>query len=807
MNYQSLPIDGRLAFQPQDRTGSDFIDVERLLRMALRQARVVILCGLIGLFFGILYLQTTPPTYVAVSRVLIDEGLGNVVDDVLPVTVSAQNESVVLSQIEIIRSSRLAGVVVDRLNLAENDDFMQPPVSLLARAIGYARMGFHYALSAIPGSSGAAGPSQAAEIDETTRQAIIARMKRDRAIMMLQGNLLAQRVGRSLVIAIGYQSHNPDIAAVITRTYAEAYLRDQLNASFDATERTALWLEGRLAELRQSSQAAAVAVETFRAENGLTAARGTLVTEQQVSELTARLIAAQADTAHALARYRQYQALISAPLSESIGSLILPSEDGVNTALLELKSQYQSLIRRKATIEENFGAEHPQAVALGREIDGLGGRISEELRQLSEGYRSEYEVAQAREAAMRDSVDAASGQSAQANQAQIRLRELEQQATALTALYTSFLDRYERATQQQSFPIPKVRVISEAMRPTAASEPRTIMVLGLSIILGLMMGSGLGVLNEFNERFFRTGDDVTDRLGLKFLGYLPLLGRGGARTGQAGEAASQSGTPEMTTRAKMRVTVTAPTSMFAETLRNAKVAADVVLQGGRGKVIGIVSALPGEGKSTVAANFAELVAGTGARTLAIDGDLRNPGLTRNLEVLADRGLVDAVIDADNWRSLLKYDQQTGLAILPGIVRGRFSHTAEALTSAGMRRLVEEARQEFDYVVVDLPPLGPVVDAKAFAQQVDGFFLVVEWGKTPRALCRSLLESEPGLSGKMLGVVLNKVRLNALARYGSFGGSEQFFSRYSSYYIETPGKPRQTRPATTPRKKAAAPASR
>jgi len=118
-----------------------------------------------------------------------------------------------------------------------------------------------------------------------------------------------------------------------------------------------------------------------------------------------------------------------------------------------------------------------------------------------------------------------------------------------------------------------------------------------------------------------------------------------------------------------------------------------------------------------------------------------------------------------------------------VLRGQFSHTSELLSSAGMRRFIDNAKETFEYIVVDLPPLGPVVDAKAFAPLVDGFVLVAEWGRTPRAMVRSLLEQEPYVANKIVGAVLNKVDLKKLPKYGSLGGSEKFFDRYSTYYLE------------------------
>ena len=140
MNYANFPLDKRMPLPNSDAgNGEDFIDIERLLGMAARQAKVVAVCAAIGLFLGMLYLQTTPPKYVSVSSVLIDEGLNKIVDDISAASTTMQTDSAILSQIEILTSTRLAAVVVDKLKLDQNDAFMNPPQSALAQGVGLIR--------------------------------------------------------------------------------------------------------------------------------------------------------------------------------------------------------------------------------------------------------------------------------------------------------------------------------------------------------------------------------------------------------------------------------------------------------------------------------------------------------------------------------------------------------------------------------------------------------------------------------------------------------------------------------------------
>jgi succinoglycan biosynthesis transport protein ExoP len=211
------------------------------------------------------------------------------------------------------------------------------------------------------------------------------------------------------------------------------------------------------------------------------------------------------------------------------------------------------------------------------------------------------------------------------------------------------------------------------------------------------------------------------------------------------------------------------------------VAADLGLADQKSKVLGVVSCLPSEGKTTIAANLSVLFAMQGARSLLIDGDLRNPGLTRSLDAKPNEGLIEALVGGVPSDQVLRWDSSGKIAVLPTILKRRISHTSELLASLGMAQLLETFRSEFDYVVVDLPPLGPIVDAKAFANRIDAFVLVVEWGHTSRQLVRSMMASNPLIREKCLGVILNKSDESKMKYYRSYGSVDYYASQYQKYY--------------------------
>jgi len=762
---------------PEDT--DSFIDLEQLVSAARRQIKVVALCAAVGLAMGIVYLAFTPKVYTAATDILLDDSLTRFAEDKDTAPAHIQADSMVLSEVEIMKSTRLARAVVLAAKLNENEAFLNPPRS----PFGWLKD----QLRAVTGIFSSAPASKGDAVEDP---------KIKRAITLLQSGLSAERTGRSFVIEVSLSAYDPETAGMITRAYADAYLADHLNANFDATQRATVWLQGRLGELRDSSQAAAMEVERFRAENGLTAARGELMSDQQLSDLNAQLIVAQADTANALARYTQYKSIVDSGPDNAVKNATIPSDKANSGVLNDLKTRYLAITKREQDVTTRFGADHPQAVALRREQADVSRQIFQELQQLTESYRNEYEVAKSRETSLRDNVGQMTGQNSQSSEKMVKLRELDQKATALATLYQSFLARYEEASQQRSFPIAEARVISQADNPTQASSPRRTMVLALSLVLGLIGGACVGAYQEFLERFFRTGDDVRSALNVNFLGYLPITGnrlaKAKAKPGDGKPTASDAVTPRI-----LRVAINAPSSSFAETLRNVKLASDVVLQRSPCKVIGFVSVLPHEGKTTVAANFAGLLAANGVKTLLIDADLRNPGLSRSLSVAPEKGLVEAIVGDHRWQSACLVDRKTRLAIIPAVTRGHPSHTSELISGPGMRDLIAEARKSFDYIVVDLPPLGPVIDVKAFAPLADGLVMVAEWGVTPRTLVRSALNAEPAVAAKVLGLVLNKTDMKKLARYGAFGSAEQYFDRYASYYVdkpETKGKAERLEPA-------------
>jgi succinoglycan biosynthesis transport protein ExoP len=220
-----------------------------------------------------------------------------------------------------------------------------------------------------------------------------------------------------------------------------------------------------------------------------------------------------------------------------------------------------------------------------------------------------------------------------------------------------------------------------------------------------------------------------------------------------------------------------PFSRFAETLRSINVSIDVARLTREIKVIGIVSSLPKEGKTTVAANFSHLTALTGHRTLLIDGDLHTRSLTRELAPNAKAGLVEPLKDPRSFGYQIQRSKETGLDFLPSFFASRMVNSADIMASAAVADLLALAREHYDYIVIDLAPVMPLADAKAVSHLTDAMVYVIEWGKTTRSALQESVSGSEVIQKKLLGTVLNRANPKMLKRIEAYKGS------HYSYYVE------------------------
>ena len=300
---------------------------------------------------------------------------------------------------------------------------------------------------------------------------------------------------------------------------------------------------------------------------------------------------------------------------------------------------------------------------------------------------------------------------------------------------------------------------------------------------GIALGVGVGLLRDLMDRVFRTGTQVQSLLQMPCIAMVPLLKTTRLGRRQLPAKASEARTVTRDASVFWNV-VNSPLSLFAESIRSIKLAT-YDCETGPNKVIGLTSALPNEGKSTIAVAVAQLMAQGGRRVIIVDCDLRIPSLSRRLAPDASVGIVDVISGARSLEETVWRDPETNLFFLPAIKKALPQDLSEVLASEQTKKLIDGLRASFDFVIVDLPPLIPIVDARAAAHLVDCMILVIEWGRTKIDVVRYALDTAPNLHQTIIGAVLNKINMDHLPQYDVQHKTmykNKFYARYAIWTV-------------------------
>jgi len=300
--------------------------------------------------------------------------------------------------------------------------------------------------------------------------------------------------------------------------------------------------------------------------------------------------------------------------------------------------EYRDTAAKAAELETTVGPAHIVAIRLRNKMDELRNSIRDEEQRIADSYANEYQIAKTRESELAATMAQLVGEAGTSSQAQVKMRELESSADTLRNLYNSFLQKFKEINtiQTQTIPVESARILTRAAPQQRKSSKKAAAVLAGSIMVGFFFGAGAAIAREWAADVFRTPQVVEDVTGIPCV-ILPTVQQNHERTGVFQGSVKSTPIEEFV--------LDAPYSRFTETLRNLKALITTAQLGDGVRVIGVVSSVPKEGKTTIAANLAALIiASSGARTLIIDSDVHLRVLTARLAPDAREGLVEALVD-------------------------------------------------------------------------------------------------------------------------------------------------------------------
>jgi polysaccharide biosynthesis transport protein len=746
--------------------GSGGINFGLLLDFARRRFWVVAFSVLLMCGVGFTYFMLVPAPYTAKAILKVDTRKFQLFQQ--QVNLGDDAGAALESHLEALKSENLALRVIDKLRLADDSEF----------------------------GTAAAIPIISHLIDKGRAQSAAWRVRN--ALRIFEKLYTVEPKGLSL-IGIDFESANAERSAEVANAIAQAYIDEQLDAKYEITREGSRWLEGRIKELHDQVSTAEKAVIDYKAEHQIVdAGNGRLITEQQLTDLNNQLALARTKTSDTRARLDRINAALNDPADAGFINATA-SEALSNQLILKLRTQFLDLVAHEAEWSEKYGRNHLAVVALRNNMRQIRASILDELQRLREAYKNDYEVASEAERLVEQQLQRAIGETQSSNEAQVTLRGLETSSETYKAVHDNFVKRYTEATEQQSFPYTEVRLITKAVPPIKRTYRKSLLIVAMTPFLGLGLGIGLGLMLDFLDLGFRTSDQIELMLDRTCIALVPLQtkpekeAKGARPPSTAGSIANKLSIASNV--------VEQPFSRFAEAIRTVKIAADLNETAAENKVVamtsvipnesvsrfgennrkvrgvadssaiaansrvvGITSTIPDEGKSTIAAALALSIAQVGGRCILVDCDIRNPSSSRSIKPDADTGLLEVLAGRVDLDEAVIRQAYLSMAFLPIVSRERVADSSELLGSGAMKTLFERLRDNYDYVIVDLPPLAPLADVRATTHLVDTYLLVVEWGRTSSAIVQHALNRAPRVYDKISGVVLNKVDMKSLKLY-------------------------------------------
>jgi len=547
----------------------------------------------------------------------------------------------------------------------------------------------------------------------------------DRTMDAVLNAISVSNIRQSFVFQITVVTQDPVKSAALANRLAALYINDQIAVKFDKTEQATLWLSERVGGLQVQLETAQAKLKDFSSNTDLINAEALIALNRQIKDLRDRRMDMLAKSNAANDRIEKLQA----------------TRQGDPDAFAKIARDSaldQALARLKAGRAGGQQAFDTRAEAL-------------MIRANLEAERSRAQLA-ALEASIVDVSTRIETQSGEL----VELEQLQREVEASRLLYEAFLGRLKETSIQQGIQQADSRVLSQAVVPTVPSAPRKSMILALSLMLGLMSASAALLVKEMTQNTFRVAEDLEAYTGYSVIGQIPAI-------------------PARRRKKVLKYLVEKPNSAAAEAIRNLRTSMLLANIDNPPKVIMSTSSIPGEGKTTQSIAIAQNLSGLGAKVLLLEGDLRRRVFSQYFDRPDQKGFLSVLSGDVALEEALVHDAELNADILFG--EKSPINAADLFSSARFSDFIAMLRDNYDYVIIDTPPVLAVPDARVIGQSVDAILYTVKWDSTSHRQVLDGLKSFEGVNVKVSGLVLSQIDKRGMKRYG-YGDS---YGAYQSYY--------------------------
>lgn len=714
----------KIADQPQGEINlAEYWDVAR------KHRRLIAICVAVCVLGAIAVSVLSTPTFRATVVLHVER------DKASPMDVSGTTPAYapydpefVPTQTRLMESREIAERVVERLRLAENPEFTP-------RKSGFAR--------------------DAREQDDVSRVA-----------MAVQKTIDTKPVRRTNLVELSAVTTSPKLAADIANATAESYIDWNIESKYLVVGQATRFLTTQIEQLKSEIDEKERQLQAYgRQKDIISTDPQANVTLQNLESLNKDYADAVADRVAKEARYYELQTARPEAVADSLS----------NGLITQLRNDQARLEREYAEKLNLYKPDWPAMQQLRAQIDKgkqhLASVVQETVTKARDVARTEYQMAARREQSLKGVMAGQKSEAMTLNSNAVEYNNLKTEVDTKRALLDTLLKRQaetEVTSRLRGERVSSVQIVDRALLPVRRHRPSY----ALNVALGLLMGLGLGIVVaivvEFADRSLRTLEQVEKYLELPALGVVPSLESLAINAYSYGE--NRNGAPrKLRSAADGRVEIeliphSHPRATVAESYRAFRTALLLSRAGGLKSLV-VTSTLPGEGKTSTSVNLAVVLAQLGKRVLLLDGDLHKPRLHELFRISNRVGLVSILAEDVDATAAIKPTNVPGLYVVPS---GPTSpNPSGLLASTRMESFLESARQSFDYVVIDAPPVAAVADAIILGYLTDGAILTIHAGRTPREQVARSRDRLVRANVRVLGVLLNQVDARA-ERYSDYG---------------------------------------
>jgi capsular exopolysaccharide synthesis family protein len=729
-----------------EAASTDFLNVRDYVRILVSRRWIILGIVVLGLAAGAIQIWRTTPVFEAQATVQIDQDANVLGVDrpLLPLDQRDWMREFLPTQIGILQSRELARLA--REELTRPADVLSPG-------------------SAPPPTETAMPATASADSLPTVGQ--------------IAGGRTVSIPRDTRLVNIGFQSTDPALSARVANALARAYLQQSITFRSKMTDDASSWLTKQVSEQRALVDASEGALQQYRQEHGADALiRDELggqqqnVVVQKLGELQAAETEARNRTVEKQSAYKQLQAAQASrtPL-DTIPAI------ATNPYILGLKGELTLLQRQMLQASQELGDAHPDMIKLSAAVQNSERKLQTEINLAAAAIRNEFEAAQERERVVSAALARQKVAVRELNGKAVKYTALEREARTNREVLDQLLQRSREAVLAKRLESTSVRIVDWAEVPDEPVFPRKARTMMIAFTGSSMFALALVFgLELFNTRI-KSPADVKQHLRTRLIGVVPRV-----------EAKAGSESPLLGYGAP---------AQFAELFRDLRTRLMSMPQLAERRTLLVTSSEPVEGKTMSAANVAVSLARLRQRVVLIDADLRHPRLHEVFGVDRGPGLANALTSGQMTGADFRRTKVPGLWLMPA--GSSPQSPADLLGSPRFTRLVEDLRKQFDWVVIDSPPVLVVTDPCLIARAVSGVLLVVDSGRMSRETVTATIERLESVGAPLVGAILNNVE---------FDGNDSYLPYYHGAYhaddsshqddgppLELPDSPRDNRSAS------------